>query len=261
MENKKGFKIDPRGGSNRCNFKADFFQKWSSEMAYTLGFLYADGNITDATNSSRTQYIGFTSKDQDIISDIREILGSEHNIYRREPEWRRYVDGKTYQSSESFHLRIGSKRMFSDLLKIGLIPNKSKTIEFPKIPKKYVSHFVRGYFDGDGCIYIRKPYKGLRLIFTSGSKQFLNDLNMTIGLSIDLGLKRVYPSHRAYQLGYSTLDSIKLFKFLYKNAPKRTYLRRKVKIFSDYFQKKPLKVDRNIKKILNDLNMARYPSS
>jgi len=65
--------FDPRGGSNRYSIKTDFFQKWSNEMAYVLGFLYADGCIVDAAKSSRTQYIKFASKDKEIIEKIKSV--------------------------------------------------------------------------------------------------------------------------------------------------------------------------------------------
>ena len=48
-----------------------FFKKWTPEMAYVLGFLYADGNIVDAV-ASRTQYISFSSKDREIIAKIKK---------------------------------------------------------------------------------------------------------------------------------------------------------------------------------------------
>ncbi len=38
-----------RGGHNRYCCDKDFFKHWSDKMAYVLGFLFADGNITDAT--------------------------------------------------------------------------------------------------------------------------------------------------------------------------------------------------------------------
>ena len=48
------FSIDPRGGHNRYKFKTDFFERWTPEMAYVLGYLYSDGDIEDVRESSRT---------------------------------------------------------------------------------------------------------------------------------------------------------------------------------------------------------------
>ena len=262
--------FDPRGGSNRYNIKTDFFRKWSNEMAYVLGFLYADGNVVDAAKSARTQYIKFSSKDKDILITIKKILQSDHPIYYRSPHKILFKDGKTYESSELFYLRIGSRKMFADLKKIGLVPNKSKIIRFPTtIPNKYLGQFIRGYFDGDGCIHLKTTrgkkqrviIKRFNTIFTSGSRLFLERLNSVINKITKISKKKVYYNHRAYQLRYSTLDSIKLFKFLYKDTPQDVYLKRKFKIFVRYFQLYPSKIDKDIENILMGLKTAWYPSS
>lgn len=49
--------------------------------------------------------------------------------------------------------------MYNHLVEIGLYDNKTKTLNSKnlKIPDIYIWHFIRGYFDGDGCISINKP--------------------------------------------------------------------------------------------------------
>jgi hypothetical protein len=78
--------FDPRGGSNRIKIRTNFFKRWSYKMAYVLGFLYADGDIVDATKSSRTQYIKFSNTDRDILFSIKKALQSEHPIHYRPPK-------------------------------------------------------------------------------------------------------------------------------------------------------------------------------
>ncbi len=253
------FRLDPRGGHNRYNCNFDFFKKWTNEMAYVLGFLYADGDIVDSAKSSRTQFIKFTSKDKDILYIIKAFILSEHPIHSRPPRKTLFSDGRICKSSEIFYLRIGSRRMFADLTKIGLVPNKSKIIKFPlNIQNKYLNHFIRGYFDGDGCVHIKRAknkrqkfiFKGLRIIFTSGSKIFLQELSFYLRKIVNINQNRVYDSKRSYQLCYSTSDSIQLFKFLYRNLLNNAYLKRKFKIFLKYFQLRPLRIDGDVEKIL-----------
>ena len=50
----------------------DFFKKWSSEMAYVLGFFAADGNLTIGKRGN--YYLEFNSTDKDIIEKIRSFL-------------------------------------------------------------------------------------------------------------------------------------------------------------------------------------------
>lgn len=258
-------KIDPRGGSNRYNCNYDFFKKWSNEMAYVLGFLYADGDIVDA-KSSRTQYIKFTSTDKEQVVSIKRLLKSKHNISERPPRIGVFRNG-SYLCKRSYSLRIGNRVMYDDLKRLGLSPNKSKTVKFPTtIPNKYLNQFIRGYFDGDGCVYLQITRnknqedipRRLRVIFTSGSKVFLYILRLKIKRFVGLKQNKIYYSQGAYQIQYSTLDSVRLFKFLYKNSPENVYLKRKFDIFSRYFQMRPERIDKGIKKLLD---MAWCPSS
>lgn len=235
--------FDPRGGSNKYKVNLDFFKKWTNEMAYVLGFLYADGNVGDSAKSSRTNYFSFSSKDKEIIEQIRLVMGSNHPIDRREPRLVKFSDGRLAHAGEVFRLRIGSRRMFVDLLALGLIPRKSKVIDFPDVPKKYLGDFVRGYFDGDGCVHLRTGYdiiggisiKQLSITFTSGSKEFLLELNDALNKKFSIKTRRTYESKRAYQLKFYTEESIQLFERMYENVKGELFLKRKFDIFCRYF--------------------------
>ncbi len=253
------FSLDPRGGHNRRKFKTDFFEKWSPEMAYVLGFLYADGDIEDVRKSSRTQYTTITSVDKEILESIKKAMGSEHNLNYRVPRMVTHGNGKIYESSGIYRLRIGSKKMFDDLLKLGLTPRKSLTIKFPTdIPDDCFVHFVRGYFDGDGCVTIKKGkgkyeqpiLKGLSVIFTSGSRLFLEGLRDESYRFAGFGKRSVYHGSNAYYLKYDTFESLKWFKFFYSNNLSNLFLERKFNVFKKYFQLRPNRIDGAIGNIL-----------
>jgi len=150
-------------------------------MAYILGFLCADGNIIDSENSSRTRYVQFASKDKEILEKIRKALNSNHPIRIRSSQKKLFPNGKYYTFSKTFYFRIGNKKLVSQLEKLGVPARKSKIIKFPKVPSLYLSHFVRGYFNGDGTVYVekRKNSKGkirikrMRTIFLAEAEHFL----------------------------------------------------------------------------------------
>lgn len=248
--------IDPRGGYNRYGCDIDFFKQWTDEMAYVLGFLYADGNITDAV-SSRTQYIKFVSADKDILDKIRRAMKSEHPLSIQPPRLCVHENG-LYKSATVFTLRIGSRIMSNDLIRLGVIPNKSRIVCFPDVPHCCLNHFIRGYFDGDGCVSISRArnkvgflvIKRLSVIFTSGSFVFLEQLGRILKSRLFLHQERVYENNRAFQLRYSTNDSTEIFKFLYKSCIRDLYLKRKFDIFTDYFKLFPGKIDTEISTIL-----------
>lgn len=204
-------------------------------MAYVLGYLYADGSLEDASYL-RGKYVRVSSTDRQTIVKIKRWLGSAHTIVSQGPS--------NLRGKDRFLLRIGNQKLYTSLIKKGLYPNKSLTICLPKVPKDSLAHFVRGYFDGDGCVYlyttkgkkVKWVIRKLSVIFTSGSFDFLHKLCNTLQRKLRLKQTKVYRGTRAYQLRYSTYDSVKLFEFMYKTYPSHTYLPRKLHTFSRFFK-------------------------
>lgn len=223
---------DPRGGHNRVTFNQQFFKKWTPSMAYVLGFIFADGAIEDVQKSSRTCYlsIGLAEKDLDHLEKIRDVMGSNHKFYKRihpDTQW----NNQRYLSNTVYTLRIGSKLLYNELLLLGVTPRKSLTITFPTVPKRFLSFFIRGYFDGDGCVYlIRKKYP--KIVFTSGSIEFLKGLSVILvnNLKIPEGkiyVQQRYPNNTVYKLVYNNHLSRTIFDFMYTDLNSSPYLERK----------------------------------
>jgi hypothetical protein len=229
---------DPRGGHNQKNFDKDFFKIWSSEMAYVLGYIYADGAIEDVRKSSRTCYTAITSVDYDLLDKVRKTLSSNHELYIKKAHTQTFPDGKKYLCKKAYVLRIGSKSMFSDLVKLGLTPRKSLTLKFPDIPIKLLGYFIRGYFDGDGCIIVSidkgKKIPSVKTIFTCGSLIFLEQLNCLLSTVTNCRHKNIIHGDHAYQLSYRKYDSLKILGFMYKNLNKSPFLDRKYNIYKKY---------------------------
>ena len=206
-----------------------FFSKWSSSMAYVLGFFAADGNMLKSKQGAF--YIGFYSSDRDVIVMIRDILGSNHAIGRKAARRPTHKD--------QYRLQIGSKTIFDRLIELGFTPKKSLTLIMPDVPAEFVGDFVRGYFDGDGCVYFKKlkfadrkrPRWILQAIFTCGNKRFLIDFLSELRRR---GIKggSIRNKLRGFDLLLSHKDSLAIYKLMYHNAPATDlYLRRKYVIF------------------------------
>jgi len=211
----------------------DFFKKWSPEMAYVLGFFTADGNMSPHSNGGR--YIEFTSCDEELIRKTRSLLDSTHRISSRI---------RSNSLKDTYRIQIGSKIIYKDLILLGLTPNKSLTIKFPKISKDYLRHFIRGYFDGDGCVYFRKNWakdrNKLRWVFqtrfTSGSKRYLKTLHSLLRSHRTCRGGYLYDkSSGGYELVFSHRDGLALFGFMYDNVSAEIYLRRKYEMFQKAF--------------------------
>lgn len=198
-----------------------FFKKWTPNMAYVLGFIAADGNIC---HSGRVHAIQIACDDEDVIVKIKKVLSYQDPIYRK---FRK--NGKT-----SYSLRICDPIIFHDLQKLNITERKSLTLIPPKIPKSLTRHFLRGYFDGDGSVSLRKANFPSRLvvnIYTASEKMALFLHNTLSQLSkgsykgrvgVTLGnQKTVY-----YAVRLGTKTSIQLFRFMYKDS-ENLYMERK----------------------------------
>lgn len=210
----------------------NFFKKWTPEMAYVLGFFAADGSMF--RNKWGIHYVCFYSTDRYIIERIRKVMGCDHKV-----SVKRY--GKYPTFADLYLIQIGSKEMYDDLIDLGMKPNKSLDLKFPKIPSSFMSHFVRGYFDGDGhispCRYRKKGRNYLSSIiilgFTCGCRKFLEGLRASLmsHAKVKGGTLFFADGHR---LCYSKNDSRRLYEFMYRDCG-GLFLERKKSIFDRYF--------------------------
>ncbi len=224
-----------------CLANKHFFKKWSSEMAYVLGYFAADGCMF--VNPRGSHFIDFTSIDRELIEKVKQCLDSRHllSVHNK--------DNKNSHWKTRFRLQVGSKVMFKDLLELGLTPRKSKTLKFPSVPDKYLADFIRGYFDGDGCVfygyYKRNDRKNktfqyrIGTSFACGSKEFLTKLHaLLIQMANVRGgcLSKKAKDKEDFQLAFSTNDSRKIFQFMYNDISKQYFLERKFNKFKQALQ-------------------------
>lgn len=117
--------------------------------AYILGLLFADGHNE---LKKGTVSISLKEDDKDILERISKELQSNHEL-EYVPACTKTIRGKLCNISPSYRLVLFSSYMCESLICCGMIPNKSNRIKFPMyLPDNLYSHFVRGYFDGNGCM-------------------------------------------------------------------------------------------------------------
>lgn len=204
--------------ANTCNFQ--FFDNWSEDMAYLLGFICADGNIY-ITNRINKISISLAYSDINHVEKIRDILCPKKKIYISDIK----LNGKMFRQGS---LQIGSKYMCNRLVELGINPNKSLSLRPIAVPDKYTSDFIRGYFDGDGSIYKIRSTGRWQVEF-SGTKAILEYFSEKINEFAKTGKKNVRPNHNIYRITYSTNDALKLYKWMYGDA--RLFLDRKYNKF------------------------------
>lgn len=151
-------RIPPRCKPRKYQVNDNFFKRWTVESAYLLGFIAADGNV-----SSNRLTFSICIKDFNQLDKIKKILNANNPI-------KDYVARERYPQRS---LRITSKTICEDLARFGVLPHKSLSLNWLSVvPNELVFHFIRGYFDGDGCLSIRSNRRNANLIIL-GTHNFL----------------------------------------------------------------------------------------
>ena len=138
-ENKRTYKID-----------IQYFKTIDTEdKAYFLGFMYADGNLSKSCYAMR---IELHPQDRDVLEKFSNAI---YGFTKIDEDHR--ID-KFGQEMTYIFTAVYCKRMWNDLVAQGCMPDKAFDIRMPTfLSPKLLRHFIRGYFDGDGCISIANP--------------------------------------------------------------------------------------------------------
>ena len=215
----KKFEIIPQDktqGARKHNCNHDYFSIIDSEeKAYWLGFIMADGCVYkgDSKGSYRLQ-INLCRWDREMLESFNTAINSDYEI-----------DDKSVGYVPVSQLKINSTKMCNDLMNLGVVPRKSKICELPNIDEQYYSHFMRGYFEGDGCITGKE--RRWKMCIVSGSEKMMDDMEQLLNKSgIDMA---VYESH--FKPGNYSLETtkhetlIKFYEYMYNDA--NFYMQRK----------------------------------
>lgn len=118
----------------------------SSEKAYWLGFIYADGYVT----SQNRWGIELSIQDYNHLEKL--IIALDSNIQIKIRKRTNFI-----KETEMCSFQINNKKMFDDLLSKGVLRNKTYILKFPDehiVDKRFYNDFIRGFYDGDGSFTI-----------------------------------------------------------------------------------------------------------
>lgn len=155
----------------------------SEEKAYWLGMLYSDGCVGDKGSVK----LKLAAKDYDHVVKFKNFL---KDIRTDEESVRPEIEKKDGKEHLQYYYLIYSKYLANSLSKLGCVPRKTHILKFPDenifSNKNLIYDFIRGYVDGDGCIYNRN---GRLSIDMAGTYEFL------------LGVKKYLPFPGIYSQG------------------------------------------------------------
>lgn len=190
--NELEIKLKPKEDCS-AKFSADigFFDTIDTEeKAYWLGFMYADGSI------KKRNYVQLALIDEQPLRAFKAALKADHPI-TKEKNNRSHFNRR---DDTLFFLRIGSSRLANALVEKGCLLKKADRV-FPtarQVPNSLIRHFVRGFFDGDGTLYIsttkNKVYGAIAVhpLFGVGLLQHLQvELNIDLNMHKDKSIKGI----------------------------------------------------------------------
>jgi hypothetical protein len=191
----------------------------TEEKAYFLGILYADGTHITERNAVT---LSLNEDDKNLLQRLNNLLQPLKPL--------QYVNIKN--GKNQYRLTIQNKKISKRMLELGLVKAKTHKIIFPEwIDKTLIRHFVRGYFDGDGCV-------SNRAFSMVGTESFLNSVQIILIDELGLSKTKFDKRHK------NRKDNITSIRYCGKNNLKKImdwfyadaniYLNRKLEKFKTY---------------------------
>ena len=200
----------------------------TEQKVYWLGFLFADGSLIKYGPSYYRISVTLSSKDAKHLSKLALFLDVKMHHY---DVLNKQVD-KIYKRVVLHDTR---KEDYEYIRSLGFVQRKSsKNLYIPNvIPSNMVHHFIRGYFDGDGSVCIRKSGKQKgqkRFEIVAGHPAILEDIAGILRPIAGAKL-RIYKQnpHKCWAIETSGRKCKPIYNYLYKDAT--IYLERKKEIF------------------------------
>lgn len=210
-----------------CDYR--YFDKIDTEeKAYWLGFLTADGWINkNEKNNAGVTGVELQYGDIGHLKKFNKSIGGNYQITDR---WRTCpISTKPEKKNHSCILRIFSLTMYNSLVKLGFTNNKSFDSYIPPVENKLIRHYMRGYFDGNGCFGFSN--NNLKISFITASKHLADDIVKIVNQHRCRMLMESHVSTFGTTLYRPTInclkDKIKFLDWIYKDCS--IYLDRKYK--------------------------------
>ena len=206
----------------------DYFKHCdSAEKAYWLGFLYADGYV-----DREGKYLKVQLKRTD-----ENHLVKFCNIFSVDVKQGETFDARTQKTYRYCYCYIFDTHLVKHLDQYGIVTAKT-FLDAPgiydTIPPDFLSHFIRGFFDGDGCVSKRK--NGETNFTLVGNKSFLERTQQIISVATSLPPVTMQPKKRIWAFAWGgNYQLVRLREWLYRDAT--VWLERKRDLFDSMTNK------------------------
>lgn len=210
-------------------FNEQFFDEIDTpEKAYWLGFFYADAYNCEQTN---TIHVTLSNKDKNHLKKLAKAINlPTHNI----KTYNSKIEDKEYPTCT---LRFYSKHMCNSLKEKGCPQAKSFILTYPNwLNRDLHNHFIRGMFDGDGCLCKKISNNEWKWSLVS-TKECCEKIQEIISKNLDLFIKYHCISktnNNTYELETSGNEKInQIMKWIYEDSTSIIRLDRKYKKYEE----------------------------
>lgn len=220
---------------NKYKFNENYFEQIDTkDKAYFLGLIASDGCIYNRHKGKAKSWINLSLQEDDYY--ILELF----NKYLDFKKPLRYQERQDENHKNTYVMQIVSDKMAKDLLKYNITERKTYTYT-PIILQQHMSHFIRGYFDGDGTINVPELHQ-IHNYNIAVASAFENNLNVFKDYLSSIGIESNFSEDRRKYQGDHAFGNLILtnittkycfLKFIYQDCDD-LYLKRK-KDVANYF--------------------------
>lgn len=190
----------------------DYFKEIdSADKAYYLGLIMTDGSIYHFKDSNEVQFeLKLQRSDEEILEQMAADLSFPVDKLKRGVGERNGVK-HPYTTLRSYNVVF-----CENLMKHGIVDRKTGRESFrEEIPEEYKRDFVRGLWDGDGSVSIKR---GQAITFSSVTKDLVLDMSAwleenNISHSVLTSMRTTYTMYTINIFSKSKIDFVNLIYY------------------------------------------------
>lgn len=197
----------------------NIFSNITPQNCYWAGFIAADGCVY-----RNFLKIGLQKRDAGHIDKIYYFIESKNKAKRK---------------GKYAYLEVKSKTIVEDLKKhFNIVPNKSLHLKPPNINNnELIKHFIRGYVDGDGWLYVNRE-NVIQIGITSGSRKIISWINNMVHSKFNTNSKITEKYSKKYNKYYPTIiyyseNAELILRWLYEGCYDNLCLDRKLNKYTE----------------------------
>lgn len=211
----------------------------TEEKAYWLGFIWADGCILNQRKEKHNYgfELGIAIKDIEHLKLFCNFISLDKSKIKIRLGKEIIFRDKTIKSGESCRIQISNEHFWKTLYNLGCVPDKTHHEIFPKESvfksKELIHHFIRGFFDGDGWVYLNN--RNYLNVGICGQQEFLETILKYIPEDIVKNINNLSNTEIIKVLRWGGTKAEVFLNYIYKNST--ISLDRKFNISAPYIRK------------------------